>query len=169
MEAINMMIELVGSTHSQGESTSRYLRPQWTFQIDLKLIFHFFLRMFVDAIVIWQSKSDIGNVVIGATINAIGTCKTLSMNLLVLLEATTFNYFRHLGRFLCIILKQRFTHWAFFRVFRFGEEKSFADVAQRLWTTGSKIAGDRFETINRSWLSALSAPFHHLQTERATG
>lgn len=73
-----------------------------SFKIVLKLIFHSFLRIFVDAIVIWQSKTDIGNAVIGATINAIGTCKILSMNMLVFLEATTFNYFRHLGKFLCI-------------------------------------------------------------------
>lgn len=76
LDGINMMIELVGSMQSQGEATS---------------------RMFVDAIVIWQSKIEIGNAVISATINAIGSCKTFSLNLLILLEATTFNYFRYLG------------------------------------------------------------------------
>lgn len=55
-------------------------------------------RIFVEAIAIWQANTDIGNVVVSATLNAIGTCKSFSNNIYMLLETTVYHYFRSLGR-----------------------------------------------------------------------
>lgn len=60
-------------------------------------LFCFLSRIFVEAIAIWQSNSEIGNVVISSTLNALGTCRTFSNNIFMLTEATVVNYFRQLG------------------------------------------------------------------------
>lgn len=57
----------------------------------------FFCRIFVDAIAIWQSSSEIGNVIVSATLNALGSCKSFSNNMFMLMETTVFHYFRCLG------------------------------------------------------------------------
>lgn len=72
-----MMIEIVGRLQSQSEFTSRIL---------------------VKAIIIWQSTCNIGNILLNTTLNAIGSCKVFSLSILMLLEATTYNYFKHLGK-----------------------------------------------------------------------
>lgn len=55
-------------------------------------------RLFIDALIIWQSTSGLGNIVLVSTLNAIGSCRTFSNNIFILLEATIFNYFRHSGK-----------------------------------------------------------------------
>lgn len=61
---------------------------------------HFFFfetfRIFVEAIATWQSNSNVGNTIVSATLNAIGTCKSFSNNMFMLMESTVFNYFRYL-------------------------------------------------------------------------
>lgn len=54
--------------------------------------------MFVEAIIIWQASSDIGNILLSAMLNALGACKVYSNNICMLMDATVFNYFRHLGK-----------------------------------------------------------------------
>lgn len=55
-------------------------------------------RLFVDAIITWQATCAPGNAVLVSTLNAIGSCKTFSHNLFLLLEATLLNYFRQSGK-----------------------------------------------------------------------
>lgn len=57
----------------------------------LTLQFH---RIFADAIVQWQSQRDRPTALIPATLNAIGSCRTFTRNVIALLEATLFHYFR---------------------------------------------------------------------------
>lgn len=60
----------------------------------LKFNFSYIFRMFVDAVIEWQPTAEIGSVLINASIDVIGHCKTLSLNLFNLLESTIFYYFR---------------------------------------------------------------------------
>lgn len=53
--------------------------------------------MFVEALSIWQSSSEIGNILVSTSLNALGTCKTYTNNMFILMESTIFHYFRHLG------------------------------------------------------------------------
>lgn len=71
------MTEVIASLQAQGEFVS---------------------KLFVDAIISWQATTEIGNVLINSTINVIGLSKTLSLNLLNLLESTVFHYFRMSGK-----------------------------------------------------------------------
>lgn len=76
-ETVNLMIEVIGTFQVQGEFTSRIM---------------------AEAMIVWQSNGQtVGSVIVASTLNAIGTCKTFSNNLLILLEATIFNYFRGQG------------------------------------------------------------------------
>lgn len=77
IESINLMIEVIGTFQVQGEFTARIL---------------------AEAMIVWQSNSStVGSMIVASTLNAIGSCKTFSINLLMLLEATVFNYFRGQG------------------------------------------------------------------------
>lgn len=114
--------------------------------------------MFVDAIVMWQSKAEIGNAVIGATLNAIGSCKALPLSVLILLEATTFNYFRYLGM-TWIFLKFGFVKFQnyFFFVFVEATKKyhspTWRNVCARL---GPKLASiDPKQLIDGDYLLCL--------------
>lgn len=53
-------------------------------------------RIFVEAISSWQSTSGIGNTVLTSTLNALGACKSWTINILMLLESTIFYYFRYM-------------------------------------------------------------------------
>jgi hypothetical protein len=61
--------------------------------------FSFQTRLFVEALIMWQSTCDIGNVLLLSILNAIENCKSKTQQILMLLEATLFNYFRHSGEF----------------------------------------------------------------------
>lgn len=51
-------------------------------------------RIFVEAVIEWQSKLSHATTLVPATLNAIGCCRTFTPNIVSLLESTLYNYFR---------------------------------------------------------------------------
>lgn len=49
----------------------------------------------MEAISSWQSSSGVGNMVLTSTLNALGACKSWTINVLLLLESTISHYFRY--------------------------------------------------------------------------
>lgn len=101
LDGISMMNEIVGSIQLQGEFTSRWGFSKsafWNNYLNFCVFSFENVRIFVEAIAIWQSSSEIGNVIVSATLNALGSCKSFSSNMFMLMETTVFHYFRFLGK-----------------------------------------------------------------------
>lgn len=56
-------------------------------------------RIFVEAVVQWQADRVSASPLVHAMLNAIGTCKVFTNNVIALLEATLYHYFRLYGMF----------------------------------------------------------------------
>lgn len=93
----DLVIEIVGSLQLPGEFTSRYYYcTVYLLVVIIDLIaLHF--RLFVEAIISWLAQTCRSTAVLRTMLNAIGTCKVFTHNVIALLEAALSNYFRHPG------------------------------------------------------------------------